>query len=100
MADAPEPRKNVIPELVERNHFMPVAEAFAAFATAYMKVGHKVKGCAFTQDKENLSSMNVSIQMDVSLPQGVQLDYITMNIPIIVPLPKGTLFVPKSAESA
>jgi hypothetical protein len=99
MADTMEPKKNIIPEIIERNHFMPVAEAFAAFATAYMKVGHKVKGCAFEQNKDNLNSMNVSIQMDISLPVGTQLDYITMNIPIVVPLPKGTLFVPESSES-
>ena len=53
----------------------------------------------FEQNKDNLSSMNVSIQMDISLPAGTQLDYITMNIPIVVPLPKGTLFVPESSES-
>ena len=88
----PKARENLIPELLERNHFLPVAKAISAFATAYLDLKHQVTACQFNQDRFDASKMSVSVQVNVKLPQEKKMDYITMNIPVVIPLPPGSLF--------
>lgn len=94
------PRENIVPELVERGYFRPVAEAFAAFATAYLKVDHRLSGCRFDQDPNDPSKMSIKLDMNISFDRGEPRDFITMNVPILVPLPKGTLFENQSPDDS
>ena len=88
----PTPKNNIIPELLERNHFAPAARAMASFATAHFGLPHKVVGCEFQQDATNPNKMNVSVNMNIQVPKDVPRDYIMLNIPIVIPLPRGSLF--------
>ena len=82
-------RDDLIPEIIERDHIRPFLEAAVAFVTALTGITQSVKSLEMRRDKDGRLRIPVKLTADFGTKE---MDYVVVEMPLVIPLPRGTLF--------